>query len=51
MLCILWPFLLNPVCWFTLDIPIFAGAIGLGVLTSLPANGGSPWLGLLIALF
>jgi len=50
MLCLLIPFLINPFLWFSLDLPIFAGAIGLSLLISaLP--GSSPFLGLLVALF
>ena len=50
MLCLLWPALINPVMWFSLDIPIVAGCGG--VLYALSSVGAvNPILVLLVLLF
>jgi hypothetical protein len=51
MLCLLLPALLNPVMWFSLDIPIVAGCAGvLYALSSVPL-GLNPLIVLLVLLF
>ena len=47
MLLLLWPMLLNPVLWFSLDLPIFAGVIGVALLLS----NTNPILAVVVALF
>jgi len=47
MLCLLWPMLINPVLWFTLDIPIFGAAVGVAIGLSQT----NPMLALLVVLF
>jgi len=50
MLCLLWPMLINPVCWFTLDIPIFGVAVAVALGLSEPPVS-NPMLALLVILF
>ena len=47
MLFLLWPLLINPVLWFSIDLPILGGLVGVGIVLS----GINPALAWVVALF
>ena len=49
MLLLAFPMLINPVMWFSLDIPMIVGLVGVTVYISTTLN--NPILALMVALF